>query len=385
MIRFPPATRAIHRGRGVAHHDGPGRPRSGPIPTSVAQLTPTWLTQVLRARATGMARSGQVVDVQAEPVGVGLGLLGSLHRLDLTWSGGDGPARVVVKVPAAGAHSRALATALDMYRNEVWFYRDLGGGTDVAVTCHHAEVDERTHDFVLVLDDMSRHVVLDQLAGCPRDRATAVVVALADHHARYWDEASLDGAPWLRRLSDAARLDRFGDALRATWPVMRSRFADELDDRVVDLGDRLDGLLPDLAAALSRPPCTLAHGDVRLDNMFFGQDRVRLCDWQLTDRSRGARDLAYFLTQSLTPTTRAQWERPLVDLYLARLAHRGVEGYDADQAWHDYRVATLFALVYAVIAGGALDQDDPRSAALTRAMLDRSAAAVIDHDCASLG
>jgi hypothetical protein len=376
----------------VADDDGPGRPCSVVIPTSVAEVTPAWLTQVLAPREAPAAPSAsaagvppQVVGVRTRTVGVGLGLLGRLHRLDLDWVGDAGPTRLVVKLPAAGTQSRSVATALDMYRNEVRFYRTLAEGTEVAVDCHHAAVDERTHDFVLVLDDRSPDLVFDQLGGCTPARAATVVTQLADHHARYWDEEGLSGSPWLRRLSDPALVDQFVAALRVTWPLIRRRFADELEAPVVTLGDRLGDMVPHLAATLSRPPCTLSHGDVRLDNMFFGPDRLRLCDWQLADRSRGPRDLAYFLTQSLTPAVRAECEGALVQLYLDRLAHRGVEGYGADQAWDDYRAATLFGFVYAVIAGGGLDQDDARSAALTHTMLERSAAAMVDHDCASLG
>jgi hypothetical protein len=371
----------------VGHHDCSTRARPDRIPTTAGRLTPAWLTEVLQPLATPAPEGpARVTTVEAAPLGVGLGLVGSLHRLDLTWTAGEGPQRLVAKLPARGMQTRAVASGLDMYRNEVRFYRRLAGDTALAITCHHADVDDRTHDFVLILDDMSSAAVVDQLAGCPHDRAVEVVVALADHHAGFWNETGLDGEPWLRRLADARLVDPFVAAFRATWPLVRSRFAHDLDERIVTLGDRFADLMPALAADLSQPPCTLSHGDFRLDNMFFCRPgRVRLCDWQLTDRSRGPRDLAYFLTQSLTPAARAEWERPLVDLYLERLAHQGVAGYDAAQAWHDYRVATVLAFAYPVVAGGGLDLDDPRGLALTRAMLDRSAAAILDHDGISLG
>ena len=74
--------------------------------------------------------------------------------------------------------------------------------------------------------------------------------------------------------------------------------------------------LPSMVTRLSEPPFTLSHGDYRADNFFFGGDGdLVVCDWQLVDRSRGARDLAYVLSQSVTPELRAQLDRPLVDRY----------------------------------------------------------------------
>lgn len=357
------------------------------IPASVEGLTAGWLTEVLgRRRATGTrAEPAQVVGVRAEPVGVGIGLLGSLHRLDLTWSDGAGPTRVVVKSPAAGERSRAVAALFGLHTTEVGFYRDLAATTGVAVSCHHTASDREAEEFVLVLADRSDDTTFDQLTGCPPDRARTVMIALADLHARHWDGAGLDTSSWLRPVDHADLVDAFRTAIRMTWPEVRARFSDELAP-IVELGDRLEDMIPAVTAMLARPPVTLTHGDARLDNVFFdGADGLRLCDWQLTSTARGARDVSYFLTQSLTTADRVSCERPLLDEYLDRLAARGVTDYGADQAWDDYRAGTLLGLVYAIVAGGGLDHATPRATALTRAMLQRSVDAVLAHDCASLG
>jgi hypothetical protein len=268
-----------------------------------------------------------------------------------------------------------------MYPREVRFYRDLGPGTDLAVGCHHAAVDERSHDFVLLLDDMTGSTMIDQLAGCPVDRAAELLGALAALHAHHWDEAGLEGAPWLTRFGDSALADELVGAVRSCWPTVRDRFGPDLDPDVVALGDGLADRLPEVARALSQPPVTLSHGDVRLDNVFFRADGVRLCDWQLTGRARGMRDVAYFLTQSLTLETRAEHERALVDGYLERLADLGVDVPATAEIWDAYRQGTILGFAYAVVASGGLDQDDPRSAAIPRAMLERATQAMIDHGC----
>lgn len=338
-----------------------------------------WLTRVL---GPAVGPSARVVDVRVSRVGAGMGLLGLLRRYALTWEGGVGPASVVAKFPAPGPKSRSLARDMAMYPREVGFYRHLGGGSDLAVGCHHAAVDPTTHDFVLVLDDMSGATTIDQLAGCPPERTAELMAALADHHARHWDERGLERVPWLERLAGSDLADRIAAAVHACWPDVRARFGDELPRGVITVGDGLADALPLVAEVLSRPPLTLAHGDVRLDNVFFHDVRgVRLCDWQLTGRSRGARDLAYFLTQSLTPDDRRVTEEDLVRAYVARLDGRGVRGYDEGTAWDDVRAGTILGLAYAIVALGGLDQDDDRSTALPEAMLRRSAQAMSDYGC----
>ena len=350
------------------------------IPADASALTAEWLTGVLRP---AYPAAGAVTGVHAEPLGAGFGLLGALRRLRLRWEhpAGGGPDTLVAKLTAAGERSRAVAGGIGLYRNEVCFNRHLAAAVPLAVCCHHAGFDEATGAFVLLLDDMGGTGTCDQIAGCPPDRAEAVVVALADHHAAHWDERGLDGHAWLRRVDDPSLVTPVAAAFAAGWPGVRDRAGDRLPPAVRDLGDRFGDLLPGLLAQLAAGPLTLSHGDLRLDNMFFGPgERVTLCDWQLVDRSRGARDLAYFLTQSLTPSDRALVERPLVDRYLDCLAGHGID-YGRDQAWHDYRAATLFSLLYPVVAGSGLDLDE-RSAQLTDVILDRCAAALVDLGCA---
>ena len=349
------------------------------VPANASALTAAWLTEALCAAHPA---AGAVTSVEAEPLGAGYGLLGALRRLHLRWEhpDGGGPQTLVAKLAAPGPNSREVAGALGMYRNEVRFHQHLGPATPIAVGCHHAGFDEATGDFVLLLDDMSGAETFDQIEGCPPERAEAVVVAMADHHAASWDGAGLSSQSWLRTIDDPALLAPVIAAFELTWPAVRERAGDRLPPEVRALGDRFSRLLPGLVANLAGAPLTLAHGDCRLDNMFFGPgDRVTLCDWQLTDRSRGARDLGYFLSQSLTPDDRARLERPLIGRYLDRLATHGI-AYDQDQAWQDYRVATLFALLYPVVAGAGLDLDE-RSDQLTRVILERCTAALVDLGC----
>jgi hypothetical protein len=361
----------------VADDGGDGRDH-GPVPKAGEALTPGWLSVALAPGGTALA------GVAVEQVGDGVGLLGALHRVDLDWDDGrDTPASVVVKQPSPGERTRQVALALGMYRNEVLFYRHLGPGTPLAIGCHYGTMDDETGDFVLVLEDMTGCETVEQIEGCPPDRAAVVVDALADHHAGYWAGVGLAPHTWLRPVDDADFIGTLAGAFAAAWPAIRHRHRDDLPAGVLDVGDRFPGLLPGLASELAAEPVTLSHGDLRLDNMFFGPgERVTLCDWQLVDRSRGCRDLAYFLSQSLRPEDRTEHERPLLDRYRGRLADLGID-YPRDVAWRDYRLATLLTFAYPVVAGAGLDLDD-RSTRLTEVILERSVAALVDLDCLTL-
>lgn len=348
------------------------------MPRGIDDITPQWLTAVLASRGAG---TGTVVGVDVARIGAGHGLLGALWRLRLRWAGGDGPPTVVVKLPAEGAGSRAVARVMEMYPREVRFYDDLAARIPEAVECLHAAVDDRTHDFVLVLADMSGATMVDQLDGCPPASAAAVVEALADLHARHWDDAGLAGVAWLLPFARSVLATRIVETVRDVWPHVRDQWHDDLGPDVAAIGDDMADRVAVAAEALSRPPLTLVHGDVRLDNVFFDGGAVRMCDWQLTGRSRGARDVAYFVTQSLSGTVRAAQEDQLVHDYLTHLRRLGVDPGDEAAFRADYRHGVVVGLAYGIVAAGRLDTPDDRAAAIPRSMLRRSARAMRDLDC----
>ena len=64
---------------------------------------------------------------------------------------------------------------------------------------YFAAFDEATHDFVLVLEDLGRLRLADQIVGLHRvDDAETVIDAIARHHAYWWDNDRLASLPWLK-------------------------------------------------------------------------------------------------------------------------------------------------------------------------------------------
>ena len=122
---------------------------------------------------------------------------------------------------------------------------------------------------------------------------------------------------------------------------------------------------------------TVAHGDYRLDNLFFDDARtVTAVDWQITTKTVGGYDFAYFVSQSLCAADRRRYLDDLVETYLGTLAGAGIS-YPEDQFWFDVRRTLLFCLVYPVQCM-ALDLTDPRAAALVREMAHRASSAIIE-------
>jgi len=347
------------------------------IPASIDEVTPAWLSEVMRA---------DVTSVETEQIGVGIGVSSALYRVRLTGPESQTrPETVVVKLPALDEAAVFTSTILRMYIREVGFFDELASASPIRVPeRYHAEVDEETSRFVVVMEDMGAHRSVDQLAGMDIGDAERAVDALADWHATWWRNAE--------GLAEAGLVVSLGDPIYPAvlpmvfgegWEKVTSSL--EVSPAILEVGPKFADAIGGLLADINREPRTMTHGDYRADNILFQADGSPvLLDFQLIGCGSGAYDLAYFVTQSLDPEVASAHERALFDRWCARLQAAGVPASDLTRMWDDYRTAALFCLVYPIVASRGMDLDDPRQRGLVECMNTRISRAIEELELASL-
>jgi hypothetical protein len=355
-----------------------------PIPTKPEDLSAEWLTTVLRQNGFDGALSG----FRTERFGEGAGMMSLLTRIELDYAGGSGPASVVVKMPAASDANRATAVAFHCYERETIFLRDISARTPARIpTVYHADIDGE-EDFVVVMEDMRGYDIGDQVIGCTLEQARLGMPCIAQFHASFWgkvDQPEYDFIPYHYP-------SYFSDAMHGTaiqvWDRMVEFAGDALPQELRDVKEEYLAAIPGLQKWATDEPRTIVQGDFRMDNLFFGTNPdhapIALSDWQGLLRGKAAHDIAYFLSQSTPTELRREHERALVALWHAGLVAGGVEDYDADQAWEDYRRSVLSLWSYVTVISGVLEEGNDRGRRWMTEMVRRSAATIIDLDLLAL-
>src|SRR5688500_3482178 len=87
------------------------------MPKHVADVTAEWLTAAWRSGgAIDAARRGLAVECQQAAAGVGF--MGEVARLLVTYAGGDGPSTVIAKVPTQDENVRAMLAPARVFERE---------------------------------------------------------------------------------------------------------------------------------------------------------------------------------------------------------------------------------------------------------------------------
>lgn len=352
---------------------------SVPIASTPEALTAGWLTDAL-------ARGGHLTDarvVDARLQSLGTGQMSDSFRVTLAYDGAtDGPASLIVKLPAADPTSRATARSLRNYEKEVRFYQQLAPSLPMRTPAvYHADFDATTAAFVLLLEDLAPATQGDQLEGCTTEVAEVAVAELVRLHAPHWDDFSILELDWLRGDEDQSR-QLMLVLLPALWDAFRERYVAELPSHVHQAGDVLFSHL-DAYLDLDSDALTVVHGDYRLDNLLFGAgpcgSSVAVVDWQTCSVGSALSDVAYFIGAGLHEAARRAVEEDLVRQYYEALVSSGVDHFSWNRCWRDYRRGTWAGLVMAVGASMMVQRTE-RGDQMFLTMASRHARHALDLD-----
>ena len=343
-------------------------------PREFDAITPGWLTALLRE--AGALQDAAVTGIGIEPIGMGVGFLGQLARLRLTYDRPtDAATTMIGKLPTLDPGGRQICQLFQFYEREIRFYRQLAHRIPVRVArCYATVMDVASDDYLILLEDFGALPMGDDAAGCSATQAEAAVRAIAGLHATWWGSPELDALDWVP-MGNAPVHQMAEPAYQGSLPAFLAGFGDFLSPRMRVVSEQLAKHVVDLQNALSTSPITFAHGDYRLDNIFFGPAGLALIDWQIAFRGSGVFDLAYFLGGCLDPAVRRREEMRLLRLWYD-LVSGGRDGYTFEDAVLAYRRAILYCHVYTVIATGSLNPANERGMAVFRAWLSRRAAAI---------
>lgn len=354
------------------------------MPHTPESIDAGWLTDVLRR--AGLLHRAAVEAIKVIPIAAGSGFVGQTARLQINYSEHEpsAPLTLFAKLSSADPGIREQLRRVRIYETEAGFYRDLAPLARFPLRVPHPYFDlydARTSASLLLLEDLHQAEFGDNLAGCSATDAHLAVRQLGLLHAHFWDSPVLKELSWLRALTDEAET-RVG-IYRAMLPRFEQRCAELVTPSLLRCAKQLEHVLPEYFRQSSTGPQTLTHGDFRADNLAFtgtGKDRgVTVFDWQMARRSRGPRDLAYFLSGSLSIDQRRDLEESLITSYYKTLVTNRVQGYATQGFRQDLQAGLGAPLTTLIVAGGMLDFSSERGTHLFKQLCARLGAALEDY------
>jgi aminoglycoside phosphotransferase (APT) family kinase protein len=346
-------------------------------PKTIEDISARWINDVLRD--AGLSRRSTVLTVDVQAIGEGIGFLSGRARVAIRYDQLEegAPASVVVKLPSTIKAGADFAESNHAYEREIRFYREVAPSTPIRVPRMFATIMEPAENvYILVMEDLKGLTVGDQVAGMSREQVLAAARTIASLHASWWSGDQRQALPWVPSVEQQlAMLSLTPETIRAAWPLFLENFGHSLPPGGRALGERIIRHLEGILAAFVKGMRTLVHFDYRADNLFM-DDRtpeapIVVVDWQLTMWGPGAYDIARLTGGSIRAAERRGHHEETVTCWHQGLIAGGVTGYSREQAWHDYRLSAIVAMLNPILVHYLFMTGGERGRALGSAMTER--------------
>lgn len=320
--------------------------------TNIQQVTPDWLTNLLRQK--GFQHENRVIDVQITASNATN--ISEVYFLQVSYllAATDAPHRLFVKLPKSDT---------DWVDKEIEFY------TLIAPAMIQAWADQKplfpkyydvsyvseTNHSHLILEDLSETHFTNQGRMPPSIRLSELVIdAYAYFHGFWWEHAWL-GQRVGTLLTEAA-IDRAIETAQAKLANLISTVGSEIKPAQYDILNTVVSGWPirRRQRVIAGVGVTLVHRDPHPLNFLYPYDSenntVKLIDWQSWRVDTGTDDLAYLMACHWPLEEIERVEQALVQRYHRQLIEQGVQQYSWEDCQYDYRASIVRCLFFLMVA-----------------------------------
>lgn len=359
-----------------------------PIPRSVDEISPKWLTAALDSTCHG--RTSEITDIKVERIGLGAAesFMGTLARLYPVYSEqrSGRPKSLIVKLPDPDPVRRREQSRV--FEAECGFYNSFSEHSyDNLAKLYYVASETGTCDHIIRLEDLACGRPASLVDDHSPSDVRRVFDALFTIHSKWWNSPLLDTCAWAWDGRSVEEWEQRQEQYSKHWEDFASNWAQFLPDGVTEIAEALTSRMVDTLCVAPDAAVTLTHGDARPENLFFFDNHpnrdVVLIDWQRVEMRPAAWDLANFVLFSMSVDDRRSSEHALLSDYYANLVSEGDIDYSIEQLHSDYRLGLLTPLIRAIPATSVVDPRWPGAAEMAGKALSRFAA-LTDWKCGEL-
>lgn len=324
------------------------------VVTSIDQVTPSWLTNLLRKRGLSkLEKVASITQTSSRETNVS-----TVYFLSITYDQQESfaPKKLFLKLPSPDFQWNGWG------KKEIQFYTEIIPEMKKVFNWNELPII-RPYDVAYSNDTDRSHYLFEDISaefqtidGPPPtlEHCQKAMEAFALIHAFWWEHSKL-----LRNYSEPYTLNTINSYIKSAQTKLQGFIefrGSALPSKYTDSLKAVVSTWP--AKRVERLICgkgiTLVHRDPHTLNVLYSYDRnnvkVKLIDWQSWRVDTGTDDIAYYMACHWPTEFRKTVEQDLVKHYHDQLLTFGAIDYSWEDCWYDYRASIIRCLFFLVSA-----------------------------------
>ena len=354
---------------------------SGKHPKHPGEITPQWLTSVLKQ--SKVIGSSSVKSIKKDILAVGKSWLSTIVKVEVEYDSSEenSPNSFVLKLLSESRMFRDFSYELQAFDREIKFYNELANQIPIRLP-KLIYSDNGYHCNIMLMEDLTYLTPGDQVIGMKQEQVLTTLESLAKVHSTYWESPILDTLEW---MPFSNKIEEDYDENWDSFVELCSYF---IDPEGMMIGGKLRPHISWLFEEIASRPKTLTHDDMKEDNLLFGEpgtdEAVVLLDWQFAIRSMGAIDVARLIGGSQTPAERSGRQFEALRRWYDKLLEEGVKNYSWEEAQRDFKLGALSCLTFPVHFHKGIVRAEGRALEYVIAMYSRLFSNVVEIEADSV-
>ena len=183
-----------------------------------------------------------------------------------------------------------MANKLDLYNREFCFYRNIANSSEFPLKiprCYGIIKDNDNKDYGIILENLYKknYIVNLDLNNEDINVSLNIINEMSKMHAKYWNSNVFN----LKTNNNNC----YNSYIEEKWNFFREKWSNILNEKQLELGDKIMKNYNNIQKKLSVGNLTLCHGDIKSANIFYNNlKEPTFIDWQYIIYGKGVQDLS---------------------------------------------------------------------------------------------
>ena len=258
-----------------------------------------------------------------------------------------------------------MATQLDLYEREYYFYRIIASYININIPkFYNLLVDEDNNTVGIVLDNLlyrnykiNLNLNLESI-----DVTLKIVNSMAKMHSKFWNKKLKKMFSELKNSNDTIFNPFYTEFINMRYELFKSKWFKILNEEQIEKCDTIYKNFNSIQERFSKGNnLTFIHGDIKSPNIFYDVENSYepyFIDWQHCAIGKGVQDLIFFIIESFDLINIKSIFNITKEYYYKKLIEYGINTYSIEDYENDIYDAVCYIPFFTSVWFGTIPQDE---------------------------